>query len=211
MISPNKANFDGTNLLITLAPGETAIDVQVDLYSAWKDWAKQGDNLKYHQAFRTIGGDPLGGNLKAGAYFFLQNDVVGVSPSIGWRIRPTEQDHEVVMTGNLFGEDTTVPILVPTLGAFTVTVRLNTSSLTQQVTTTQQVPALTAAESAQLTLMEQILRNATVTDPATGRMTVYTDDGGSPLLEADIFNDAAGATQYDGTGGIERRNKLVSP
>ena len=57
------------------------------------------------------------------------------------------------------------------------------------------------------TLIEKILRNRTVTDPATGVITVYDDDNTTPLLTGDLFEDAAGTTPYDG-GGAERRDRL---
>lgn len=59
---------------------------------------------------------------------------------------------------------------------------------------------------AALTIVRKILQNRTVTDPSTGRITVYDDDD-TVLLEADLFEDAAGTTPYDGDGA-ERRDRL---
>ena len=53
-----------------------------------------------------------------------------------------------------------------------------------------------------------ILANKMITNPATGKITVYADDSTTPLLTADIFKDAAGTTPYNGTGA-ERREKLA--
>jgi hypothetical protein len=58
-----------------------------------------------------------------------------------------------------------------------------------------------------LAIIAKILRNKTVTDPATGVMTVYDDNGTSVLLEADLFENAAGTQQYRGQGA-ERRERL---
>lgn len=58
-----------------------------------------------------------------------------------------------------------------------------------------------------VSLMNKILRNKTVTDPATGTITVYDDDGSTVLLSADLFEDAAGTAPYDGAGA-ERRERL---
>lgn len=118
--------FDGDALLIIMSGGTTEIDAQI-LYSDWKEWQLVDDNTKYYEAFRTIGGDPLGGSLEAGDYYFLRNDN-------GWRIRPQESNHELQINGNLFGNDTTIPIFVPTLGSFQVLVKQQLSSLTQTVT-----------------------------------------------------------------------------
>ena len=50
------------------------VDVEKELYSAWKRWAVLADNAKYLQAFRPIGGDATGGTQSAPPYFFLMND-----------------------------------------------------------------------------------------------------------------------------------------
>ncbi len=124
-----KFTFNGADKLFIAKTGVTQVNVETDLYSDWKEEVQLGNNLKFKQAFRTIGGDPLGGSLEAGAYFFLQND--GTGGTIGWRVRADEADHDLEISGNLFGEDANLPLFVPTLGNFTVTIRLNTSSLTQ--------------------------------------------------------------------------------
>ena len=59
------------------------------------------------------------------------------------------------------------------------------------------------------TLARKILQNRTETNPATGIMTVYDDDGTTPLYTANIYADIAGATAYDGTAGVNRRNALA--
>jgi hypothetical protein len=58
-----------------------------------------------------------------------------------------------------------------------------------------------------VSLIHKVLRNKTVTDPATGTITVYDDDGSTVLLTADLFEDAAGTQPYDGAGA-ERRERL---
>lgn len=59
-----------------------------------------------------------------------------------------------------------------------------------------------------LYIIRQILKNKQKTDPATGLMTVYEDDGTTVLFTANVFNDADGATPYDGTAGINSRDTL---
>lgn len=132
------ATFDGVNLLIVL-DSDPVLDVAIDLYSDWKEWTKIGDNGKYPPAFRTIGGDPLGGTLKAGAFFFLQNQY-------GWRIRPAEQDYELVVIGNLYPEIGSIPMFVPTLGEFTVPIMLERASLTQTILQPDSSGALTLGQ-----------------------------------------------------------------
>jgi hypothetical protein len=117
MASPAKPEFDGPNRRIILASGVTLVDVQPDLYSQWKEWVALDDNMKYPPAFRTIGGDPLTASITAGSYYFLQNQ-----DGYDWRIRPPEEDINILLTGSLAAEDPDRDIVVPTLGGFTALV-----------------------------------------------------------------------------------------
>jgi hypothetical protein len=118
--------FDGANRLIVLTLGTTAFAAS-DLYSKWKEWVAAG-NASFPPAFRTIGGDPLGGGVAAGDYYFLNN-------VDGWQIRPQEANHELTVSGNLYGENPALPVFTPTLGAFNVLITRSVSSLTQTVAT----------------------------------------------------------------------------
>lgn len=84
------------------------------IYSAWVDWVATSDNAKYLPAFRSVGGDDLGGGLLIPPYYFLQN---------GWRVRPMEADQTLTITGNLFVDGGGDPV-VSTLGAFNVLTKL---------------------------------------------------------------------------------------
>ena len=90
----------------------TFVDVR-DVYSRWKEWVKTGDNAKYLPAFRAIGGDPLGGGLYISLYTFLIN---------GWRLRPMEANHTLVIEGNITVDGGGDPV-VPTLGTYKVLVQ----------------------------------------------------------------------------------------
>ena len=68
------------------------------------------DNSKYAAAFSVLGGDPLGGDLYVASYFFLLN---------GWRIRPMEANHTLVLQGNITVYGGGNPV-VPTLGQYNV-------------------------------------------------------------------------------------------
>lgn len=78
-VGPQKVTFDGPNKLILVNENETTIDVQKDIYSNWKEWARQRDNLKFLEAISTLGGDPITGDTFVGDTYFLEN---------GWRIQP---------------------------------------------------------------------------------------------------------------------------
>lgn len=96
-----------------------------ELWSRWSDWAATGDNLKYLPAFRQVGGDDLGGGLSIPPYLFLLN---------GWRVRPMEVNHTLIITGNLFVEGGGVPV-VPTLGAFNVSAQYTVPVQAQGIAT----------------------------------------------------------------------------
>lgn len=83
------------------------------IYVAWVDWMALSDNAKYLPAFRTAGGDDLGGGLSIPPYYFLMN---------GWRVRPMEANQTLVIDGNLFVDGGGDP-LVSTLGVFQVLVK----------------------------------------------------------------------------------------
>lgn len=67
----------------------------------------------------------------------------------------------------------------------------------------------TAATLTAATLARKLLKNRTETNPATGVMTVYDDDGTTPLYTANLYTDVAGATLYAGTAAVNRRNALT--
>jgi hypothetical protein len=96
-----------------------------ELWSRWSDWAAASDNSKYLPAFRQAGGDDLGGGLSIPAYMFLLN---------GWRVRPMEANHSLEIAGNLFVDGGGVPV-VPTLGAFNVSVQYTVPVQAQAINT----------------------------------------------------------------------------
>lgn len=145
--------FDGPNKLIICDPGVVSFSV-AEIYSRWKEWTQESDNLKYVPAFsESVGGNPLGNGVFLGAYYFLQN---------GWLIRPQEANHVLSIDGNLFAIPDTAPIFASTIGAFNVQIGLNTSSLTQQV----QIPATNSPASIAQAVWQEDLSGAQVQDTA---------------------------------------------
>lgn len=96
-----------------------------ELWSRWADWVVLSDNAKYLPAFRQVGGDDLGGGLSIPPYLFLLN---------GWRVRPMEANHLLVITGNLFVDGGGTPV-VPTLGAFNVSAQYTVPVQAQGIST----------------------------------------------------------------------------
>ena len=117
--------FDGPSKTISCVLGTTAFSA-AELYSRWKDWLVDDPaRTRFEPAFSgSVGGESLGGGVFVGGYFFLQN---------GWVIRPMEQDHQLIVSGNLFPIPDTANLFTGTLGGFQVLVGMRTSSLTQQV------------------------------------------------------------------------------
>lgn len=105
---------------------DSAAVTATELYSRWCDWVALSDNGKYLPAFRSTGGDDLGGGLLIPPYYFLSN---------GWRVRPMESSHNLIITGNLFVDGGGVPV-VSTLGTFQVNVNYTVPVQAQGISTT---------------------------------------------------------------------------
>lgn len=116
--------FDGPNKLIILTSGTTSFSV-IDMYSRWKDWLLLSDNSKYEEAFSAIGGDPLPGGNFLGQTFFLEN---------GWKIRPQEANHTLIVTGNLYDRAGGSPF-VNTVGAYNVRIESRVSNIVDLIAT----------------------------------------------------------------------------
>lgn len=118
--------FDGVTKIISIDAGVTSFSAG-QVYSAWKQWVQTADNAKYQAAFgNSVGGEPLGGGVSVGTYYFIQN---------GWVIRPQEANHILAVSGNLFPVPDTASVFTNTLGNYNVLISMKTSSLTQQVMT----------------------------------------------------------------------------
>ena len=111
-----------------------------ELYSEWKRWMQLSDNTKYLPAFRTVGGDPIGGGQYVGFYLFMRND-------LGWRgVPPNVNDLTVMIDGSFFGESANTPVMEMIPGN-TTSLIIARSSLTQAISTSG-APAPTPEENA---------------------------------------------------------------
>ena len=118
---PDVVTFDGPNKLIIeiSAAGDNELNV-FEIYSEWKVWVTQSDNMKYLKAFAPIGGDPVTLTESLDITYFLEN---------GWRIRPAELDHKLLLNGNVFTREPGQSVFVDTIGAFTVNAETKTSTV----------------------------------------------------------------------------------
>lgn len=112
--------FDGATKRIILDSTNVSA---AQIWSRWVDWA--ATNGQWLPAFRQVGGDDLGSGLSIPPYFFLMN---------GWRVRPMESNHNLVITGNLFVDGGGVPV-VSTLGTFQVNVNYTVPVQAQGIST----------------------------------------------------------------------------
>lgn len=118
-----------------------------ELWSRWVDWMAIGTNSKYLPAFRQVGGDDLGGGLLIPAYYFLLN---------GWRIRPMEANHLLVVSGNIYVDGGGQPV-VNTLGPYNVSIQYTVAMQAQAVVTSGGSGGLTVEQASKL---DAIHRNA---------------------------------------------------
>ena len=123
----HKVTFDGVNRLILINPGETQIDVQRDIYSAWKEWVQLESNTKFLQALATVGGEPTVAGQRLDVTYFLIN---------GWRIKPYPGSYTLTLVGNIFeidGGEIKVDADVIEGNPNNITINTNTSVIVRQV------------------------------------------------------------------------------
>jgi hypothetical protein len=160
-LGQQKVTFDGPNRLILVNAGETSIDFREDVYSAWKEWLRDPnhkENGGYSPAISVTGGDPLPGSRQLGTTYFLEND---------WRMRTWEGDHSLTVTGNIFTRSG-IPVFVPTLLPWTITINLNTSTLVETLLAESAVSAADIASIlAALTIVNQGVKKSSILVPHT--------------------------------------------
>ena len=134
--------FDPTNLRIIeidTAAASNELDIR-EIYSEWKDWLlADSSRMKYPQAFRVLGGDPVSDTENLGSTFFLNT-------GDGWRIRPAEYDHRLTLAGNLFTDPAGGIPVAATLGNYTVIVEFKVSTLVEAVASVETAQIIGAVE-----------------------------------------------------------------
>jgi len=94
-VGNQSVTFDGPNKLILVNENITVLDIQEDVYSNWKEWSLQRDNIKYLEAISTLGGDPITEETFIGDTYFIEN---------GWRIQPWNSYNGYILEviGNIY-------------------------------------------------------------------------------------------------------------
>lgn len=194
--------FDEANKLVLVDAGVTEVTCQ-QIYNACRRFEGELANLDILPLVRAGGKDDLGGGRTVGITLTMIND---------WRVKfpdeagPTVEIRQI--TGGNFlavNQFQNVPIDASTFVSVIIAQDTSASSIS--------VPSsgLTPTESAQLSeivILQKIMKNKFITDPTTGTLTVFDDDGTTVLLQANIYEDAAASQAYRGRG-VERRERLT--
>lgn len=196
-----KVTFDGPNSLIIVNAGITELDIKIDIYSDWKEWVLTSDNSKWNPALRVVGGDPISLTRNLGATYFLIN---------GWRIRPDEVSHRLILSGNLFTDPAGFSPVVPTIGSYQVVVEYSTSNLIDGIdgegmantvwTRPATAPVVGTYGEALFTLNESMIMASGLVTAGTTSSSVKTNiNFGTGYFDGMLF------TIVDGTDKINRR------
>lgn len=125
-----------------------------------------------------------------------------------WQLEDTGSHYTCRLAGsnnNLF--DVANGIFIP---HGNVTLIPGNSAGLQTVNTGGTTPALEPLESAallQIGTVLKMMRNKMITDPVSGLVTIYDDDGTTVLYQGNIYENVAGTIPYAGNG-INRRDRL---
>jgi hypothetical protein len=112
--------FDGIEKIMTLHVTYASAE---DIYAAWLVWSTAPENLAWDQAFVTIGGEMINYSVSIPYYYMLINN---------WRVRPMEEDHVLIIVGNLCVQGGAMP-LVQTLGNFNVLAQYTLPMMAQAI------------------------------------------------------------------------------
>lgn len=203
-VDPHQVTFDGVNKLIIVNYGVETIDFDVDVYSSWKRWSQERVNAAYLPAMRSVGGDPLPGNQRLGATFFLTN---------GWRMRTWEGDHRLVVVGNVYTEEGDT-VFVRTVWPWNIQISLSTSvetyavepdltGLAQEVwahSTRDLTGKVTLDDTTAAKIDSMVTKIGTILDieegnwEIVGSQMIFKDALGNEIMRFNLFNQAGNAS-----------------
>ena len=193
------------------SPDVMTVDVKKDNWSRWTDWHALNDWALL--AFAVSGG----GQRPTGEYSSADFTLLTAD---GWRYVLANYPHETIFYGNLFaqGSDSLFDFARLTVNGVVPRMQGSANMLTYSYATSGADATAVAnavwahatgiAMADRMAVAAAILRNKTITDPVSGMMTVYADDGITPLFAAQLYENAAGTQVYRGQGS-ERRERLT--
>lgn len=191
------STFDYVNTIINM-DGEPSQDVTIQSLInsiATAEASEQG--ILNDQIADREGKTDLGGGVTVG----ITVELLG-----NWQLKwPAGNYVAKVTEGNLVGGPSGDPI------AYSAGVQQLVIQSAASTIVTTGGSALTTAESERLERIEQFARNRRETNPTTGKVELYNDLDSAVLFEADAFEDVAGTSPYDGTAGVNRRDRFETP
>ncbi len=181
---------------VTIAPDVNDLinlDWDVDGWSdTVDDWQASVTKRGHTFPLIAIGGQTTSGG-KLGSTFLLRDP---------WQIEPYEDNHEMIIEGNLFHENALTRLILPTAGAFTVTVNMQTSTLVEVV------EALSAAD-VQVKLnkivdgvfgQKLIAYSIDAANGVPGYIVMWEEDGLTLIGHKEIWEDRTQLIGYRGSG-----------
>lgn len=192
---------------IRVSSDQTALDVGA-LYTAIKDAQDSETGVMYSPIAAGAGRFDLGGGRTSGLVVRL---------NAPWQVEFLGVGQRTVDGGTLVGGAGGQPvastpgtqvILNRPADAFGVATSGSAAPSASEVASAVWAHQTAGDLLSKVEIAQVILRNKTVTDPQTGTMTVFADDGVTPLLVANLFEDAAGTRPYRGQGA-ENRGRLT--
>lgn len=118
------------------------------------------------------------------------------------------------VTGIIDTSGENIYLIPETVVAFASGSSLTPTQETQLATASaQSTAAATDAAAIEViaTEVQKILKNRQVTDSSGSKMVIYDDDDTTPLLEANLADDASGNTAWTGDNAINFRDRLQTP
>lgn len=107
--------FDGATRRVTLGAGTVSLSVR-ELWSRYCDWLAEGDNSKYVEAMRQVGGDISAIPI----YIFMLN---------GWRIVPQSANHTLTVDDGVLYVDGGGDPFVDPAGSYKIRVSYQTPGI----------------------------------------------------------------------------------
>lgn len=188
---------------IRVSSDQTALDVGA-LYAAIKDAQDSETGVMYSPIAAGAGRFDLGGGRTSGLVVRLN------SP---WQVEFLGAGQRTVDGGTLAGGAGGQPVAVTPgtqvllnrpADAFGVATGGSAAPSASEVASAVWAHQTAGDLLSKVEVAQVILRNKTVTNPQTGTMTVFADDGVTPLLVANLYEDAAGTQPYRGQGAENR-------
>lgn len=185
--------FDHAAKLIGVPQADAQPLTMQALINAIREEEASERGMVYDPIAEATGKDDLGGGVATG---------ITVSLLSSWKISFAAGSYQAAIDGGNLAD---ALARVNNTGSPQVVVR---SSAAGTVVTVSSGSGLSGDQDARLARIEKFLRNKQVTDPTTGKMVVYDDDGATPLAQGDLYEDHAGTQPYRGQGA-ERRERLA--